>query len=162
MTNQDGDEIRRHRNIVLIASESGLFIDIVGGMAGECGFEVTAPAPAEPSWLSVTRTQPALVICDCTGPAPNVKRLVVEAVARGLPLLIVATPQERAVAQSWPLPSCVAWLELPIAREPFRTAIADLMSLRRTIMHRTLVLRGPAVRLEAGITARMLDLPPSK
>lgn len=153
---RDGDEIRRHRNIVLIASASSVFIDIVGGMVGECGFEVTTPAPAEPAWLSVTRTQPALVICDCTEPASNVKRLVVEAVARELPLLIVATPQERAAAQSWPLPDCVAWLELPIARERFHSAITDLMTLRRTIMQRTLVLNGPAARLEAGITARSI------
>jgi len=161
MMNQDGDEIPRHRNIVLIASGSSVFVDIVGGMVGECGFEVTTPAPAEPPWLSVTRTQPALVICDCTGPAPSVKRLVVEAVARELPLLIVATADERA-AQSWPLPACVAWLELPIARERFHTAIADLMALRGTIMQRTLVLNGPAARLEAGITARTIDLTPSK
>jgi hypothetical protein len=157
MMNRDDDAIRRRHSVVLIGSGSSVFIDIVGDMIGECGFEVTTPAPAEPPWLSVTRTQPVLVICDCMGPELNVKRLIVETVARRLPLLIVAAVHEQVVACTWPLPDCVAWLEFPIARDRFRTTIDELMTPRRTIMQRSLMLHGAGVTIETAITVRTLD-----
>jgi hypothetical protein len=145
------------RSVVLIGSGSGAFIDIVGEMVGENGFDVATPGPAEPPWLSVTRTQPSLVICDCSGLHLSAKRLIIEMVARRLPLLIVAAPHERTVAQTWPLPECVAWLEFPIAREQFRETINDLMSYRRAILRRHLTLVGAGVTIEAGITVETLD-----
>jgi hypothetical protein len=134
MTSGEDDEIGRRRGAVLIGSGSAAFIDIVGQLVGECSFEVTVPAPAEPPWLAVARTQPALVICDCTSAALDVKGLMIEAVARGLPLLIVGAPNERAVARKWPLPQRIAWLELPIAVDRFRITLDALMTPRRTVV----------------------------
>ncbi len=156
MVSRADDAIRRARNVVLIGSGSSVFIDIVADMIGECGFEVTTPAPTEPPWLSVTRTQPVLVICDGMGPELNTKRLIVEAVARGLPLLIVAALHEEVTARVGPLSDRVAWLEFPIARDRFRTTIDGLMIPRRTIIRRNLTLKGAGVTIEAGITARTL------
>ena len=158
MTDRDDDDARRRRSVVLIGSASSVFVDIVGEMVRECGFETTTPAPAEPPWLSVTRTQPVLVICDCAGPELNVKRWVVETVARRLPLVIFAAPQEQAAAQTGPLPDHIAWLQFPIARSRFRTTIEELMTLRRTIMQRNLVLHGAGVTITAGVTAKTLDV----
>ena len=135
---------RDGRNAVLIASGSRVFIDIVGEMVTVSGREIAMSAHGEPAWLAVMRTQPALVICDCTGPEPEIKRLIGEVVARRIPLLMVAPTHEPAVARTWPLPDRVAWLELPIARDLFHTAIDELLLSEREIMQRHLALRGPA------------------
>lgn len=158
MTNRDDDDARRRRGVVLIGSASSVFVDIVGDMVRECGFDATTPTQAEPPWLSVTRTQPTLMICDCAGRELTVKRLVVEAAARRLPLLIVAAPQDQAAARTWPLPDHVAWLQFPIAREQFRATIEALMSLRQAFLERSLVLSGAGVRIAVGITAKSLDV----
>lgn len=157
MTNRDNDGARRRR-VVLIGSASSVFVDIIAEMVRECGFEATQPARAEPPWLSVTRTQPALVICDCARPELNVKRLVVETAAHRLPLLIVAAPEEQAEARTWPLPDHVAWLQFPLARDQFRTTIDDVMTVRRTVMQRSLVLNGAGLTIAAGLTAKTLDV----
>ena len=52
------------RGTVLVASGSSLFMNIVGDMLVDCGFTAAFPAESEAASLSVTRTQPALVICD--------------------------------------------------------------------------------------------------
>jgi hypothetical protein len=52
------------RGVVLIASASSAFADAVGALVRECEFTPTFPTGMEAPWLSVTRTQPRLVICD--------------------------------------------------------------------------------------------------
>jgi hypothetical protein len=130
--NPGGHKLRRQRSNVLIASDSTAFIDIVGEMVDECGFEVTTPAPVEPPWLSMTRTQPVLLLCDCTSVRLNVERLMKEAVARGVPLLIVAAPDEPWAIRDWAEPRRITWLEFPIDRNRFRATL-DALTLHRTI-----------------------------
>jgi hypothetical protein len=154
---QSNARSRGGRNTVLIASGSRVFIDIVGEMVAVSGREIATSAQAEPAWLAVMRTQPALVICDCAGPEPEIKRLMGEVVARRIPLLMVAPKHEPAVARSWPLPDRVAWLELPIARDLFHSTIDELLLSERDIMQRHLTLRGPGVTIEAAIEARALE-----
>jgi len=59
------------RGTALVASGSKLFMDIVGEMVADCDVGVAFPVTSEPAWLSVMRTQPSLVICDCDAPAEN-------------------------------------------------------------------------------------------
>lgn len=125
----------RQRGTVLIGSGSEAFLGIVGRMVGECAFEVATPAPAEPPWLAVTRTQAVLVICDCTSPVLNVQRLMIEAAARGLPLLLVGSPDERTAVRKWPLPARIAWLALPIALDRFRVTLNGLLTPPSTVVH---------------------------
>ena len=148
---------RDGHDTILVASGSGVFIDIVGKMVVDCGREIATPAHGEPAWLALMRTQPALVICDCAGPEPEIKRLLVEVVVRRIPLLMVATTRESAVPRTWPLPERVAWLEFPIAREVFHTVINDLLQSEREIMRRQLALHGAGVTIEAAITAHTLE-----
>jgi hypothetical protein len=148
---------RDGRNTVLVASGSRVFIDIVGEMVAVSGRGIATSAHAEPAWLAVTRTQPALVICDCAGPEPEIKRLIGEVVARRIPLLMVAPTDQPALARTWPLPDRVAWLEFPIARDLFHTTIDELLLSEREIMQRHLALRGPGVTIEAAIEAHTLE-----
>jgi len=129
----DVAEILRHRNVVLIASGSSTFIEIVGIMVAENGFSVATASQAEPSWLALTRTQPVLVICDRTGPELDTKGLIVETLARGLPLLVVASPHEHAIVRTWRLPDRCGWLEFPIASDQFGRTLNALMLPRRPI-----------------------------
>ena len=115
------------RSIILVASRSPAFVEIVSDMVIDNGFEVVTPADAEPAWLSVTRTQPVLVICDCVEPSGNVKRLIAEVVSRQLPLLMLGTTDEQEATRVESLPHFIRWLQFPLARDVFQTAIATLL-----------------------------------
>ena len=115
-----------NRGTVLVASTSSAFVDVVGEMIADCGFTLAAPVESEAPWLSLTRTQPVLVICDCNGPTTSVKRLIAEVVARRLPLLMTAALDEDHAGATI-LPDRVAWLAFPIALEAFRAAIDALL-----------------------------------
>ena len=153
------DPSRESRGTVLVASDSPAFVDIVGEMVTDCGFELATPTEAERPWLSVMRTQPTLVICDCGGPEPHVKRLIAEVAARRLPLLIAGTAQEQDVARTWHLPERAAWLEFPIARNRFHATIDDLLMLGGGL-RRQAILHGAGVTIEAAITTGALNETP--
>lgn len=143
------------RATVLLASDSGIFLDILSDMVGDCGFTPATPAPAEPPWLSVTRTQPAFVICDCGGLGARLKPLIAETVARGLPLLLASAAHDRDVSQRWVLPPRVAWLAFPIDGAAFRALIDDLMTPTHGL-RRTAALSVGGLSLDVGLTTRTL------
>ena len=144
------------RGTVLVASGSTLFTNIVGGMLAECGFEVAYPAESEAAWLSVTRTQPALVICDSGVPAANIKRLIAEVCARRLPLLM-AWPQAEhdEHARDVVLPNRVAWLTFPIDNDAFRTTIDGLLPVMGPVQRLTLTVAG--AKVEAATAPRSFE-----
>lgn len=76
------------RGVILVATRSALFAEIVGGMISDSGFAPAHWVDAEPVWLSVTRTQPCAVVCDCHAPRDEIERLLEEASARRLPVLL--------------------------------------------------------------------------
>ncbi len=76
------------RGTVLVASSHLLFTDLVGEMVSRCGFSPAYPVGQEAAWLSLTRTQPCIVICDCSAPADGIERLMAEASTRHIPLVL--------------------------------------------------------------------------
>jgi hypothetical protein len=145
------------RGTVLVASGSSLFMNIVGDMLVDCGFTAAFPAESEAAWLSVTRTQPALVICDSGVPEANITRLIVEVVARGLPLLMAWSREEHdEYAAGLVLPERAAWLTFPIDREAFRSTIDALLPPLIGPMQR-LAMEVAGAKVEAAIGLRSLD-----
>ncbi len=126
--NRSADGFVDSRGVVLVASSSSLFMSIVGDMLTVCGFETAHPAASEAAWLSVTRTQPALVICDSGIPAATIKRLIAEVCTRHLPLLMAWPREEHDVhAAGLVLPDHAAWLTFPVDRDAFRATIDALV-----------------------------------
>lgn len=142
------------RGTVLVASTSTLFMNIVGDMVATCGFTPAFPATAEAAWLSVTRTQPLLVIADCDGSEAAIKRLVVEASARRLPLLM-ARGQHGETVPHVLLPDGAAWLTLPMEQVAFQAMIDGLLPPAAAAVRR-LTLAGAGVRVDAAIAVRTL------
>lgn len=117
-----------NRGTILVASSHALFTDLVGEMVGRCGFTAAYPAGREPSWLSLTRTQPCVVICDCSAPAEGIQRLITEASARQIPLVLSdARAKQRAEEGSLVLPQQVAWLTFPVTRDAFAALIDTVL-----------------------------------
>src|SRR5215208_645920 len=73
---------------VLVTSTNQTFCDAVGHMVAASGFTPAFPVALEAPWLSVTRTQPSIVVCDYDAQVKGVKRLLAEASARRVPLLV--------------------------------------------------------------------------
>lgn len=116
------------RGTILVASSHALFTDLVGEMVGRCGFTAAYPAGREPSWLSLTRTQPCVVICDCSAPADGIQRLITEASARQIPLVLSdARAKQRAEEGSLVLPQQVAWLTFPVTRDAFAALLDTVL-----------------------------------
>jgi hypothetical protein len=117
-----------NRGTILVASSHTLFTDLVGEMVVRCGFAAAYPAGREPSWLSLTRTQPCVVICDCSAPADGIQRLITEASARQIPLVLSdARMKQRAEEGSLVLPQQVAWLTFPVSRDAFAALIDTVL-----------------------------------
>ena len=124
-----------NRGTVLVASRDALFLDIVSEMVVESGFASASPEASEPAWLSLTRTHPCIVICDCDAPAVPTQRLIAEASARGIPLVLSEQRIERQTEQRTEehiehrltLVHGVAWLTLPISHEAFCSMLDSLL-----------------------------------
>src|SRR4051812_27588928 len=80
-----------HRGTVLVASDNRLFREIVGGMVADVGFVVEFLERTESTESSLARTRPELVICDCGGSEPGIRRLIAEVSARHLPLIMACS-----------------------------------------------------------------------
>jgi DNA-binding NtrC family response regulator len=155
--NRHVDGSANSRGTVLVASDSSLFRTIVGDMLADDGLVAAFPVEAEAAWLSVTRTQPALVICDSGIPTANVRRLIAEVSARHLPLLMAWPQEEHAkYAPGLALPDRVSWLTFPIDRDAFRAAIDGLLPSLAGRGHR-LTLVGAGVTVDAGFRTRSLE-----
>jgi hypothetical protein len=146
------------RGTVFVASGSKLFMNIVGEMVADCGLAVAFPVTSEPAWLSVMRTQPSLVICDCDAPAENLEGVIAEATTRHLPLLMAwSRTQHEQYAHGLVLPERVAWLTFPIDHKAFRATIDELLPEDVDSVHR-LRLGGGGVQLDAAVRVRALSL----
>jgi hypothetical protein len=149
------------RGTVLVASGSSLFMNIVGDMLVDCGFTAAFPAESEAASLSVTRTQPALVICDSGVPEANIEHLIVEVVARGLPLLMAWSQEEHdEYAPGLVLPNRVAWLTFPIDREAFSSTIDGLLPPVMGPVQRQFTMIGVGAKVEAAFSVRSLATTP--
>jgi hypothetical protein len=124
------------RGTVLVASNHGLFADIVGEMVAWCGFTPVYPVSQEVSWRSLTRTQPCIVICDCSAPAEGIQRLIIEASTRHIPLVLSDTRmQQRLDDGSLLLPQKVAWLTFPMSRDAFAAMLRGLLPSPVDVLH---------------------------
>lgn len=145
------------RGTVLIDSESTMFLEIMRDMIADCGFTSASPAAAEPPWLSVMRTQPTLVICDCNRVSKKIRYLIVDVLGRRIPLLIAVAPaQHDAVARGLSLPDHVVCFDFPISRAAFRLMIAGLIPPAQPAIGRVAAF-GVGLSVEAAVTTRSLD-----
>ncbi len=126
--NRSADGFVDSRGAVLVASSSSLFMSIVGDMLTVCGFETAHPAASEAAWLSVTRTQPALVICDSGMPAADDQALDRRSLRPPSPVAdgVASRGARRARAQGSCFPDHAAWLTFPVDRDAFRATIDAL------------------------------------
>ena len=117
-----------NRGTILVSSSHTLFTDLVGEMVARCGFLPAFPSSGEAPWLSLTRTQPLIVICDCSAPAEGIQQLIVEASSRGIPLVLSdARTKQRAENGSLVLPQRVTWLTFPVSRDSFVALLDEVL-----------------------------------
>lgn len=146
-----------HRGVALVASHSGLFMDIVGTMVADAGFTpaftTTGEAPAE----LLERTRPALVVWDVSGTDAKIRPLMADAALHHLPMLLVWSPGEDDVyARHVVLPTRVAWITFPIHGDMFRRTIDQLVASTLPLVRRVSV-AGRGISLDAGVAVRCLD-----
>ena len=117
------------RRTVLVASTSDVFLDILGAMIEEGGFRPAFCLQPEPASLSLTRTQPELVVCDCEILDRATNRLIGETLARGLPLLMTS-PRGLSHADLGRLhiPDRARWLRFPIGDDAFRLLLDETLA----------------------------------
>lgn len=151
-----------NRGTILVASSHAVFADIVGEMVAACGFAPAYSAGQEASWLALTRTQPCIVICDCSAPANGIQRLIVDASARHIPLILSdARMQQRVDDGSLVLPQQVAWLTFPISRVAFAAMLDAMLPSPADVVRRvTAGVAGATIPLAVSMRARLLVLVP--
>ncbi|HEY9226429.1 MAG TPA: hypothetical protein VIP11_07285, partial [Gemmatimonadaceae bacterium] len=149
----------KSRGTILVASPSGAFADIIGGMIEYNGFTPAYPAGAESASLSITRTQPCVVICDCDVPADSIRRLIFEASTRRVPLLLagplLADAPEWRGARARTFGHRVEWLALPVSREDFGATLDSLAPPAR-VRRGELKLTVGSATLDSGGSVRTL------
>jgi hypothetical protein len=114
---------------VLVASTSHVFLDILGTMIEGGGFQPAFCIQPEPAQLTLRRTHPALVVCDCEFLDGAMKRLIGESLARDLPLLMTS-PQGLSHAELGRLylPDRAQWLRFPIGDAAFRLLLEETLA----------------------------------
>lgn len=113
------------RGTILVASTDSTFLDTVGGMVVASGFTPAYPVDREAPWLSVTRTQPCIAICDCGAPVERIQRLVFEAWTRRVPVLV--STSEQSIGAQRLTPPHVGRLRLPLSLEAFCSMVDALL-----------------------------------
>lgn len=116
------------RGTVLVATTNTVFATTVGQMLFECGFTPAFPARFEGPWLSLTRTQPRIVICDYDAQVALVQRLIVETAARRVPLMIVHGSETGAAVPAFAPVERVTWLGFPVSPATFSRVLHDLVA----------------------------------
>jgi hypothetical protein len=122
---QQSNELARSRGNILVASVSDSFLSILGHMIGRCGFVPAYCGEDEPASLSLSRTQPRLVVCDGDLPKAAASRLITEATARRIPLLVspaCATPEP-----DLPVPAGAHQLAFPLGQMAFGAMLDELV-----------------------------------
>jgi hypothetical protein len=118
----------QNRGTVLVASTNTGFATTVGHMVFECGFTPAFPARFEGPWLSLTRTQPRVVICDYDAQVRLVKHLITETAARRVPLVIVHGAETGAAGPAFAPVERVTWLTLPVSPATLSRVLLDLVA----------------------------------
>lgn len=113
--------------MVLVASTDTVLAAAVGRMVSQSGFTPAFPTGFEGPWLSVTRTQPHVVICDWDAPVARLQRLIVETAARRVPLVIVHRTEPSPVLPTLASVERVTWIKFPVSAATFGRVLADLM-----------------------------------
>ena len=113
----------KSRGVVLVASKSRVFADIVGAMVADSGYTPAFAVQHEPVWRSVARTRPSVVICDCDGPVQTLERLAAESAMLRIPLLMSTLARDSNASRVTQQPG-VSILALPASREEFAAALA--------------------------------------
>ena len=113
--------------IVLIASSNKLFADALGYLVLEAGFTPAFPSGMEAPWISVTRTQPRVVICDYDAPVKRLRRMIADVAARRVPLLMLHTGETHGNPPALARVERVTWQRIPISAEELRRVLTDLM-----------------------------------
>ena len=112
---------------VLVASTNTAFATTVGSMVFECGFTPAFPTEFEGPWLSLTRTQPRVVICDFDAQVGLVHRLIVESSARRVPLVIFHASERSGAWTAFAPVERVRWLKFPMSPAAFGLVMRDLV-----------------------------------
>lgn len=133
--NPDVDRRVAGLGTVLITSTNTAFADAVGAMVVASGFTPAFPKGSEAPWLSVTRTQPCIVICDSDAPVTGIERLIAEASSRRVPLLVAYTSELHADTPPFVLVE-VTWLKLPASPAEFLRALRVLVPPTPSRPHR--------------------------
>lgn len=111
----------------LVASSDPQFQGVVGGLLARAALRADHPLLEEPAWLSFTRVQPRLVVCDARDSGAEGAKLVVEAEARHIPVLVLVpaggTGDWGAVVADHEL----ATLDFPIGAPVFAAAVDALL-----------------------------------
>lgn len=154
MDRREGSRIR-NRGTVLVVSRSGLFSDIVSEMVVDSGFASASPVASEPAWLTLTRTRPCIVICDCDAPVDSTQRLIAEASARSIPLVLSDTRSEHHIERMVTLARRVVWLTFPVSHAAFCSMLDGLLPSTAHALHRVAV-GGRAMNMEAAFSVRAL------
>jgi len=150
----------RGMDTILIVSRSAVFADVLSAMVVAAGFRPSFPAGTESVGLTMTRTQPRLVICDCSNAVDNIQRFLVEISARGLPLMLCEPLDAPAIDRELARARRVVWFTLPISRDAFRTLIDGLLDPVLDEVHRVMASIG-GLGIDAGIKLRALPVFPT-
>jgi len=121
--------VRRVKSLgpVLVASTNTDFARVIGQMTIEAGFTPGFPARFEGPWLSIMRTQPRVVICDCDAPMDRFHRLLAETLSRRVPLVMVHAAERSATSGELASAERVTWIRLPISPTEFRRMLRALV-----------------------------------
>jgi hypothetical protein len=124
----DSGEYRhaRTRGTILVASTNSAWTGVIGEMVVASGFTPAYPEEEETPWLVVTRTRPCIAICDCDVPVDRIQRLVLEAWAHHVPVLVTATG--RSIYARSLKPKRVARFRLPVSPKAFRSLLERLLA----------------------------------
>jgi hypothetical protein len=144
---------------ILIVSGSAVFADILSSMVVAAGFRPSFPAGTESPSLTITRTQPRLVICDCSNAVDNIQRFLVEISLRALPLMLCEPLDVPAIDRELATARKMVWFTLPISRDAFRAMIDGLLDPVLDEVHRVTASIG-GFGIDAGIALRPLPVFP--
>lgn len=155
----DGPEA--NRGTILVASGNALFASIVGEMVAHCGFFPAFPGNDEASRLSLARTQPRILICDCAAPGHGVRRLIADASSRHIPLVLsdLRIPNSDAM-RGLVLNQSVAWLTFPISRSAFGMVLEGLLPPFADGLH-TVSTSIARITIAAAVSVRLLPRMPA-
>jgi hypothetical protein len=145
---------------ILIVSRSAVFADILSAMVVAAGFRPSFPAGTESVALTMTRTQPRVVICDCSNAVDNIQRFLVEVSSRGLPLMLCEPVDVPAIDRELATAQRVVWFTLPMSREAFKALVDGLLDPLLDEVHRVTASIG-GLGIDAGIRLRPLPVFPT-